>query len=174
MVESLKRQIEELEADIEELKEKKRAIESEKATEAAQEQAKMFLEEVFAPYIDGVCSIWGVSPEEALQILIREKATFDKIAKDNPKDLEKLKNQPPIKKILKIAKPLGSMSDEWIKEKMTVLLKVMKDIRPSMARGILETPGGTEWFYQSLVGLRDILWGAPKLDGKPQINIEEP
>ncbi|GAH13385.1 unnamed protein product, partial [marine sediment metagenome] len=78
MLESLKKQIQELEADVEELEELVRAKKSAKETAAAQEQAKMFLEEIFAPYIDGVCSIWGVSPEEALRILIDEKATFDK------------------------------------------------------------------------------------------------
>ncbi|GAG94708.1 unnamed protein product, partial [marine sediment metagenome] len=99
-----------------------------------------------------------------LRILIEEKATFGKIAKNNPKDLEKFKNDPAVKAVLKVASPLGNVSDEWINEKMNVLLKVMNDIRPELARGITETPGGTEWFFTSLTGLRDILYGVPKLD----------
>ncbi|TET87374.1 MAG: hypothetical protein E3J34_02165 [Dehalococcoidia bacterium] len=128
-------------------------------------QAKIFLERIFAPYMDGICSAWGVTPEEALRILIKEEATFDKIAKHNPQALKELLNQTEIKVIVGIASPLGNMSDEWIKKKSDILFEVMMDIRPELARGIADTPGGTEWFYQSLVGLRDILFG------KPQLNI---
>ncbi len=123
----------------------------------------MFLLAFFAPYMDGVCSIWGVSPKEALQILIEEKATFGKIAKNNPKDLANLMNVPEVKATVRIANALKDVSDEWIKEKMNVLLKVMEDIRPELASGIIETPGGTEWFYDSLIGLRKILFPKPQL-----------
>lgn len=171
MLKSLREQIQELEAQISdleagnaELEELIRVQKSDETTVAAKAQAQFFLKSVFAPYMDGICQEWGVSPEEALRILIEEKATFGKIAKNNPKDLEKLKNDPTVKVVLEVASPLGNASDEWINEKMHVLLKVMREIRPSLAKAIIETPGGPEWFYQSLVGLRDILYGVPKLD----------
>ena len=161
MVESLRRQIRELEADIEELEEKIRLKKSEKATVAAQVQARIFLERIFAPYMDGVCQEWGISPEEALQILIKEEATLGKIAKDNPEALAELASKPEIRVITAVARPLGNVSDEWIKDKMSVLLEVMVKIRPELANELITTPGGQKWFYDSLVGLRDILFGKP-------------
>ena len=129
-------------------------------------QARIFLERIFAPYMDGVCSAWGVSPEEGLRILIKDEATFGKIAADNPESLAELMNQPEVKVIVAIASPLRDVSDDWIKEKIDILFEVMVDIRPKLARGIADTPGGTEWFYDSLTGLRNILFG------KTQLNLE--
>ena len=168
MVESLRRQIQELEVDIAELEEKIRAKVAEKATIAAQVQARIFLERIFAPYIDGVCQEWGVSPEEGLRILIDDESPLGKIAKDNPEALAELVSQPEVRIITAVARPLGNVSDEWIKDKMTVLLEVMGKIRPELANALITTPGGQKWFYESLTGLRDILFG------KPQINIETP
>ncbi|GAH48649.1 unnamed protein product [marine sediment metagenome] len=163
MLESLRKQIQELEADIAGLEEKIRVKKAEKSTIAAQVQARIFLERIFAPYMDGVCQEWGVSPEEGLCILIKEDATLGKIAADNPEALAELASQPEIRAITAVARPLANVSDEWIKEKMTVLLEVMKNIRPSLANAIIETPGGQAWFYQSLVGLRNSLFGKPQL-----------
>lgn len=114
----------------------------------------------------GVCSAWGVSPEAGLQILINDGSPLGKIAKDRPADLEKLKNDPAVKAMFAAVNKLGDVSDEWIKDKMTVLLEVMGEIRPLLANAIIETPGGIEWFYQSLVGLRDIIYD------KTPLNIE--
>jgi len=162
-VETLRKQIQELESDIEGLEEKIRVKASNKATALARMQARIFLERIFAPYIDGVCSAWGVSPEDGLQTLIKEDATFGKIAADNPEALAELTNQPEIKVLFAIASPLRDVSDDWIKEKTDILFEVMVDIRPELARGIADTPGGTEWFYDSLTGLRNILFGKPQL-----------
>ncbi len=177
MVENLKKQIEILEADIAKLEENIRIKNAEKSTASAQIQARIFLENIFAPYMDGLCDIWGLSPEEGLRVLIKENASLDKIAKDNPKALAEFLSQPEIKVIAAVARPLGSMSDEWIEQKMSVLLEVMVKIRPSMANAIIETPEGMAWFYESLIGLRNMLFGVLKLShvdlmGKPQINIE--
>ncbi|GAH50972.1 unnamed protein product, partial [marine sediment metagenome] len=66
-MENLKKQIQELESEIEELEERINAKASETATTLARMQAKLFLEMIFAPYMDGVCDAWGVSPEEGLR-----------------------------------------------------------------------------------------------------------
>lgn len=129
-------------------------------------QARLFLEKIFAPYMQGICKVWGVSPEEGLRILITEEATFGKIASDNPQALAKLMEQPEIKVILAIASPLKDVSDDWVQEKMDVLFDVMVDLRPELARIITETPEGKKWFYDSLTGLKNMLLG------KPQLNIE--
>jgi len=168
MLENLRREIQDLETDIAKLEERISAKASEKATALARMQAKIFLERIFEPYMDGLCSIWGVSPEEGLHILITEKATFGMIAKDNPEALAELMNQPEMKVVVAIASPLRYVSDDWINEKMDILFDVMVDIRPELARIIAETPEGKEWFYDSLTGLRNILFG------KPQLNIETP
>jgi len=157
----LRKQIQELEVDIEELEKKIEAKTSEKATALAQMQAKIFLERIFEPYMDGICKVWGVSPEVGLRILIDEKATFGKIAEDNPEDLAELMNQPEIKVIAAIASPLRDVSDDWVNEKIDVLFDVMKKIRPELARIIAESPEGKEWFYDSLTGLRSVLFGKP-------------
>lgn len=163
MLESLRKQIQELETDIAGLEEKIRAKKAEKSTVAAKVQARIFLERIFAPYMDGLCQEWGVSPEEGLRILIKEEATLSMIAADNPEALAELLSQPEIKVITAVAKPLANVSDEWIKDKMTVLLEVMKKIRPELANVIITTPGGQKWFYNSLVGLRNSLFGIPQL-----------
>ena len=166
--ENLRKQITELESDIAKLEENKRVKNTEKTTALAQMQARIFLERIFEPYMHGICSVWGVSPEEGLRLLIKENASLDRIANNNPEALAELMNQPEIQVIINIASPLRNVSDEWIKEKMDILFDVMVDIRPSMAKIIVETPGGQEWFSDSLSGLRKILFG------KPQLNIETP
>ena len=152
-----------MEFDIGELEEKIKNKTSEKATALARMQARIFLENIFAPYMDGLCRVWGVSPEEGLRILIKDEATFGKIAAENPEALAELMNQPAIKIIVGIASPLRDVSDDWVKEKTDILFEVMMDIRPELARGIADTPGGTEWFYDSLTGLRKVLFGKPQL-----------
>jgi len=162
-METLRKEIQELESDIEELEEKIKAKTYNKATALARGQARIFLARIFAPYMDGLCDTWGVSPEEGLRILITQNISLDKIANDNPEALDEFLSQPEFKVITSVTKPLGNVSDEWIKDKMTVLLEAMEDIRPELARGIIETPGGQTWFYESLIGLRDTLFGKPQL-----------
>jgi len=167
-METLRKQIQELESDIAKLEENIRIKKAEKATAAAQVQARIFLENIFAPYMEGLCDVWGMSPEEGLRVLINEKASLDMIANDNREALTIFMSQPEVRVITALASPLGNVPDDWIKDKMTVLLDVMEKIRPSLADIITTTPGGQDWFYESLKGLRNILFG------KPQINIETP
>ncbi|GAH95965.1 unnamed protein product [marine sediment metagenome] len=164
MLESLRKQIKELESDIAGLEERISAKASEKATALARMQARIFLEKIFEPYMDGLCDTWGVSPEEGLRILIKEEATLGKIAKDNPAALKELLNQREIKIVVDIASPLKDVTNEWVNEKMDILFAVTVELRPELARIIAETPGGREWFSDSLTSLRDILFGIPKLD----------
>ena len=164
----MSKEIENLESDIEALEEKIKTDVSEKATALARMQAQLFLEKIFEPYMVGVCKVWGVSPSEGLRLLIEEETTFGSIAKNNPEALAELINQPEMQVIVAIASPLKDVSDDWVQEKMDILFDVMVDIRPELARVIVETPGGTEWFSASLTGLKDILFG------KPRLNIETP
>jgi len=165
-MEKLSKQIQKLKYEIEELEKNIEAKAAEDAMALVRMQAKIFLEMIFAPYMDGICDVWGVSPEEGLHILIDKNATIDKIAKDNPEALAELMNQRELKMIFDVASPLRDVSDDWIKEKMGILFDVMAELRPELARGITEAPGGTEWFYDSLTGLQKMFFG------KPQINIE--
>jgi len=163
LVEALRREIQELESDIAELEEKIKAKTSDKTTALARVQARIFLERIFAPYMDGLCDTWGMSPEEGLRMLITENVSLDRIAKDNHEALDEFLSQPEFKVITSVTKPLGNVSDDWIKDKMTVLLEVMEDVRPELANAIITTPGGQTWFYDSLVGLRNILFSKPQL-----------
>ena len=118
----------------------------------------MFLEKMFSPYIDGVCSVLGETPEDGLRRLINEGTTFGSIAQDNPQALDQFLSQPEVKIILAIARPLRDVSEDWIEDKMDILFEVMVEIRPELASIIVDTPGGTEWFYDSLTGLREVLF----------------
>lgn len=160
-METLRKQIQELESVIADLEEKIRLKKSEKATVAAQVQARIFLESIFAPYMEGLCDVWGMSPEEGLRLLINENASLDRIANDNREALTEFLSQPEVRVITAVASPLGNMPDEWIRDKMTVLIEVMGKIKPSMANIIITTPGGQDWLYQSLKGLRNILFEKP-------------
>ena len=162
-LEILRKEIHELESDIEGLEERIKTKVSDKATALARGQARIFLERIFAPYMDGICDIWGVNPEEGLHRLITNDITLDRIANDNPEALEEFLSQPEFKVITSITRPLGNVPDDWIKDKMTVLLDVMEDIRPELANTLITTPGGKTWFYNSLTGLRNLLFGNPQL-----------
>ncbi|GAH83026.1 unnamed protein product [marine sediment metagenome] len=170
-VENLKKEIQELESDIAGLEEMISAQASEKATALARMHARIFLEKIFEPYMDGLCDTWGVSPEEGLRILIKEKATLGKIAKDNPAALKELMNQPEIKVVVDIANPLKDVTNDWVNEKMDILFDVMMEIRPELARCIVETPEGSKWFYDSLSGLRKLFFGRPQInkDTRPSL-----
>ena len=158
LLEKISDNIKILEADIEKLELKIAADASAKATALARMQSKIFLEKMFSPYIDGVCSVVGETPEDGLRRLINEGTTFGSIAQDNPQVLEQFLSQPEVKIILAIASPLRNVSEEWIKDKMDVLFEVMNELRPELASIINDTPGGKEWFYDSLTGLREILF----------------
>lgn len=158
-LDTLRKEIQELESDIEGLEKKIKTKAKDRATALARGQARIFLDRIFAPYMDGLCDTWGVSPEEGLHILITKNVSLDKIANDNPEALDEFLSQPEFKVITSVTKPLGNVSDDWIKDKMTVLLEVMEDVRPELANALITTPGGQTWFYDSLVGLRNMLFG---------------
>ena len=149
--------IQALESDIAKLEEKIANKELEKSTALAKMQTRLFLERIFAPYIDGICLSWGVTPEEGLRILIEENETIDKIAKNNPEELKELLNQPEMQVIITMAAPIGTMSDDWITDKIDLLLEVMRELRPELAT-VIETPEGRGWFTQSLIGLKKTLF----------------
>jgi len=163
MQESLRKQIQELESEIAELEKNIRLKAKEKSTVAARMQAQIFLERIFAPYMDGLCNGWHLRPEDGLRLLIEKEVTLDKIAYENRDELMEFLSQPECSVMFAAAKPLGDVSDEWIKDKTVVLIDVMGKIRPSLANTIITTPGGKEWFYESLMGLRDILFGKPTI-----------
>ena len=163
-VETLRKEIQELESDIEGLEERIKTKKSNKATVAAQVQARIFLERIFAPYMDGLCDTWGMRPEEGLELLIMRNDSLDRIANDNRESLDEFLSQPEVRVITAVARPLGNVSEEWIKDKMGVLLDVMVKIRPELANVIMNTPDGEVWFHDSLVGLRNLLFGIPQLN----------
>ena len=100
----------------------------------------------------------GETPEDGLRNLIEDNTTFGTIAQENPQALAHFLSQPEVKVILAIASPLRDVSEEWIKDKMDILFEVMVEVRPGLASIIANTPGGKEWFYDSLTGLREILF----------------
>ena len=154
----MRRDIKVLEADIERLDIEIKEKASKKATALARMQSRLFLERVFSPYINGVCTILEVSPEDGIRKLILDNKTVAKLAKNNPAAVSELLSLPEMKILIAIASPLKNVSEEWIEEKMDILFEVMTEIRPKLANTITETPGGTVWFYDSLTGLRDILF----------------
>ena len=158
LLEQTRKEIKILESDIEKLELQIASKASEKATALARMQARLFLEKMFSPYIDGVCSVMGESPEDGLRNLIENNTTFGTIAQENPQAVEHFLSQPEVKVILTIASPLRDVSEEWIKDKMDILFEVMVEVRPGLASIIVKTPGGKEWFYDSLTGLREILF----------------
>jgi len=163
-VETLRKDIQALEFDIEGLEERIKTKKSNKATVAAQVQARIFLERIFAPYMDGLCDTWGMKPEEGLKLLINRNDSLDRIAYDNRESLDEFLSQPEVRVITAVARPLSNVSEEWIKDKMGVLLDVMVKIRPELANVIMNTPDGEAWFHDSLVGLRNLLFGIPQLN----------
>ncbi len=161
----MRRDIKVLEADIERLDVEIKEKASKKATALARMQSRLFLEQIFSPYINGVCKVLEVSPVEGLRKLILDDKTVGKLAKENPEVVSEFISLPEMKVLIAIARPLKNVSEEWIEEKMDVLFEVMSEIRPELAKIITDTPNGIEWFYDSLTGLRDILFG------KSQLNI---
>ena len=62
-----------------------------------------------------------------------------------------------MKVIITMVAPLGSVSDDWVKDKIDMLLDIMKELRPELAT-VIETPEGMEWFSQSLTGIKKTLF----------------
>ncbi len=149
-----------LEADIERLDVEIKEKASKRATALARMQSKLFLEQIFSPYINGVCKVLEVSPVEGIRKLILDDKTVGILAKDNPEVVSEFLSLPEMKVLIAIVSPLKNVSEEWIEEKMDVLFEVMSEIRPELAKIILDTPGGILWFYNSLTGLRDVLFGS--------------
>ena len=149
-----------LEADIERLDLEIKEKASKKATALARMQSRIFLEQIFSPYINGVCTVLEVSPEEGIRKLILDDKTVGKLAKDNPEVVSEFLSLPEMKVLIAIASPLKNVSKEWIEEKMDILFEVMSEIRPELAKIITDTPNGTEWFYDSLTGLREVLFSS--------------
>ncbi len=159
-MERMRRDIKVLEADIEKLDAEIKEKASKKATALARMQSRLFLEHIFSPYINGVCNVLEVSPEEGIRKLILEDKTVGKLAKNNPEVVSEFLSLPEMKVLIAIASPLKNVSKEWIEEKMDILFEVMSEIRPELAKIITDTPNGTEWFYDSLTGLRDVLFSS--------------
>ena len=162
MLETLRRQIRELESDIRGLEERIRAKVARRATATYQVQAQIFLERIFMPYVDGLCNGLGLSPEDGVRHLIENEKTLDEIAYENRDAVIEFLSQPECRVIVAAATPLGVASEEWIKDRMDILLEVMGKIRPQLAKAIIDAPGGTEWFAGSLTGLRDMIFGKPR------------
>ena len=156
----MRRDIKVLEADIERLDVEIKEKASKKATALARMQSRLFLEQIFSPYINGVCKVLEVSPVEGIRKLILDNNTVSKLANNNPAAVSEFLDLPEMKILIIIARPLKNVSKEWIEEKMDILFEVMSEIRPELAKIITDTPNGIEWFYDSLTGLRDILFSS--------------
>ena len=156
----MRKDIKALEADIKRLDVEIKEKASKRATALARMQSRLFLEQIFSPYINGVCKVLEVSPVEGIRKLILDDKTVGILAKDNPEVVSEFLSLPEMKVLIAIVSPLKNVSEEWIEEKMDVLFEVMSEIRPELAKIILDTPGGILWFYNSLTGLRDVLFGS--------------
>lgn len=159
VLESLRSQVASLEAEIRELEEKVRAKATEKAAATARLQARIFLDRIFKPYIDGLCEGLGLDPGSGVQRLIESETTIDKLAVDNREALEAFLAQTECRVVIAIAGPVARKPDEWIRERADGLLEEMEVSYPDMAKAIIDSPGGREWFAESLIGLREILFG---------------
>ena len=162
VLESLRSQVERLEAEVRELEELVRTKAEKAATDAARLQARLFLQMLFIPYVEGLCEGFGTTPEEGMKTLVEDEATLGDLFKTNRESMADLLSKPECRVAIAIASPVAGKDEEWLQEKSELLLDVMGEVRPRLSETIRETPGGTEWFYDSLIGLRNILFGKPR------------
>ena len=168
VLESLRSQVDRLEAEVHELEELVRAKTEKAATDAARLNARLFLQILFIPYVEGLCEGFGTTPEDGMKKLVEDEATLGDLFGTNRESMVELLSKPECRVAIAIASPVAKKDEEWLQEKSDLLLDVMGEVRPRLSEAIREIPGGPEWFAESLVGLRNILFG------KPQINIETP
>ena len=101
----------------------------------------------------------GLTPAEAVRMLIEKNITLDRLAESHREALDVFLSQPEVKVAVAIAGRAANKPDEWFKEKLPTILEVMEESAPELAEAIKKTKGGRSWLLKSLTGLRDLLFG---------------
>ena len=157
----MKDQVDRLQKEVEALKKTVHNRAIEKAEYAARIQAAFFLRKFFIPYFEGVCEVKGTTIEEGFLILIKEGRTLDQVFEENIARTKDLMVTPEFRVVLSTLRPIANQSNEWIDEKSHTLLDVLQEIRPPLEAIIRQTEGGEQWFSESLIGIRRMLFQNP-------------
>ena len=158
---SLQEQVDKLQKEVDALKKKVQNRTMEKAEYVARIQAGFFLRKFFIPYFEGVCDVKRTTLEEGFLVLIKEGKTLDQVFEENMARTKDLMVTPEFRVVLSTLRPIANQSNEWIDEKSHTLLDVLQDIRPPLEAVIRQTEGGEQWFSDSLVGIRRMLFQSP-------------
>jgi len=158
-LQNLRARIKKLQSEVQALRERRRElIEKAKKTQA-KIQARLFLQKIFIPYLEGVSEGLGLPLEEGAERLIREGRTIADLAMKYRGETSRLLSMPETRMLLMMARPIREKDEDWVREKSQVVLDVMGEVRPSLAKTIKETQGGVEWFQRSLIELKKVLFG---------------
>ena len=133
----------------------------ERLRDLAKIQARFFLEKFFVPFFDGLCESQGYTVDKVVTILIDEGTTLDNIFEENLDKTSNLMTTPEFRVVFSAIRPIIDNTDDWIKQHSLVLLEVMEEVRPSVAEIISTKEGGREWFANSLIGLKHMLFSQP-------------
>lgn len=160
-LETLREQVAKLEKEVKALQKKVDKKVSNSVEAAAKDQIRFFLVKFFIPFFEGVCEVKGIKLEQAISDLIDENKTLDELFEDNIEKTSSLMESPEFKVILTSVRPIANESDEWIEDHSLIILEVMKEIRPEIAKVIYEADNGMKWLVDSLIGIKKMLFTMP-------------
>ena len=159
MAENLREAVSRLEEEVSRLREFIAERERQIREQAFKLQARLLMERLFLPYFEGLAEGLGLTPAEAVRMLIEKNITLDRLAESHREALDVFLSQPEVKVAVAIAGRAANKPDEWFKEKLPTLLEVMEESAPELTEAIKKTKGGRSWLLKSLTGLRDLLFG---------------
>ena len=99
----------------------------------------------------------NVTPEEGITKLIKENNTIDKIATRNHTETANFLKLPELNVLRSMASDILSNPDTWYTDNSPLVLEVMDNLRPTLSHTIRNTEGGTQWFTDSLIGIKALL-----------------
>lgn len=157
-LETLKEQVDRLEKEVKTLQKQVDKKVSDRVEAAAKDQARFFLVKFFIPFFEGICEFKGIRMEEAISALIYENRTLDEIFDENLEMTSSLMASPEFRVILTTVRPMADKSNKWIKDNSKILIDVLEEIHPEICTVITDTDGGEKWLFDSLFGIRDLLF----------------
>jgi hypothetical protein len=120
--------------------------------------ARFYLDHIVFPVLDSIAKDHGVRTEEQIALMIRNKDTLGNHL-DDPRLVEKLNDimkNPGVRFLLGRFKGYLEYSRQQVFSSLPWWMERIEETRPSFHRVLMEEPGGSEWFGDTLYGVIEL------------------